>query len=505
MNENKKIAFNSIIIFVRLCIVSFVGILSSRLVLDALGASDYGLYNVVGGIVTLLNIVNTAMLSTTYRFITFEIGKKGNGSPNRVFNTSLLIHAGFALFIIIIGWIVGDWYIYNYLQVGEGKLQDAIFVFHISILTTAITTVLVPYNGLVIAFEKFYVTALVDVGSNLLKISAIILFIYSPSNRIRIYSIIMMVCTVTSSISYLLYSYKCYYSIVRLKLNKQLVLYKEMASYAWWTLFGSVAIIGKDQGSKILINYFFGTIVNAAFAIANQVESFILTFARSLSNAAIPQITKNYSGGNLKRSIVLTSYISKYTFLLMALVAFPVLLDMDFLLNLWLKEVPKGTTTFCNLIVLNGLLGCLGEGIPALVNATGNIKTYQLIYQTFNFLGLPIAFIFLLAGFNEFSILIVYCSVTFLNSFVRIILLKRIFNFDVEKLITISYLKILYVSIPCFLFYMFYNPSCFSLGGHIIGFVCSELFLILIIVLLGTDSVEREKVRNLINKKKNTQ
>lgn len=494
MTSNKRIAINSIIIFLRLCIVSLVGIISSRLVLDALGASDYGLYNVVGGIVTLLNIVNTAMLSTTYRYIAFEVGKKDGGNPNLVFNTSLVIHVFFALFILIIGLAIGDWYINNYLQVDQGKIGDALFVFHISLITTAVSTLLVPYNGLLVAFEKFSVNAVIDIVANLLKIAAIFLFIYNDTNRLRLYSIIMMGCTFLSSISYLLYSYWHYYSIVKIRINKNKEKYVSMASYAWWTLFGSVAIIGKDQGSKVLINYFFGTIVNASYAIANQVEGFILTFARSLSSAAIPQITKSYSGGDSKRSITLTSYISKYTFLLMSLVAFPVLLDMEFLLKLWLKEVPEGTIIFCNLVVLNGLIGCLGEGIPALVNATGNIKKYQIVYQTFNFLGLPIAWLLFVLGGNQFSIIIVYCVITFLCAFVRLYLLKKLFGFNIHELINISYLKILYVSVPCFIFYLLYDPFAFSTLEHVLGFVFAELFLLTIIVFFGTDKRERQMI-----------
>lgn len=495
MDNNKKIAFNSIVIFVRLLIVSVVGLISSRLVLDALGASDFGLYNVVGSIVTLLAVFNTAMLSTTYRFIAYEVGKKDGGEPNRVFNACFMIHACFAILILILGLGVGDWYINNYLNVDPEKIPDALFVFHMSLITAVLSTLLVPYNGLLVAFEKFSVNAIIDVGTTLLRLAAIVLFIYSDGNRIRLYSIILLVCHTLASLSYYVYCLFKYRPIIKFKIVKAWTLYKEMLSYAFWTMFGAVAIIGKDQGSKILINYFFGTLVNAAYAVANQIESFILNFARSLSNAAIPQITKNFSGGNKGRSLKLTCYISKYTFFLMSLVAFPVLLEMDFLLGLWLKEIPAGATTFCRLVVLNGLLGCLGEGIPALVNATGNIKTYQIVYQTFNFLGLPIAYVFYKLGFNEYSIIEVYCVITFLCAFVRLYLLKMIFKFDVRLFIKTSYNRILYVSIPLAALYFVYNPSSFSVLGHVTGLFGSVLFVIAMILLIGLDSEERPLLR----------
>ena len=501
MNANKKIAINSIIIFIRLCVVSLVGIIASRYVLDALGASDYGLYNVVGGIVTLLNVFNTAMLSTTYRYLAFEIGKKEKGEPNKIFSTSFFIHCGFALLILIFGIIIGDWYIDNYLNVDAVKIDDAHFVFHISILTTVVSTLLVPYQGLLVAYEKFSINAIIDIVSNIIRFVAIITFIYSDADRIRIYSLIMFGFTFLSSVLYLLYCLKNYLNIVKIQIIKESKLYKEMVSYAFWTLFGAVAIIGKDQGSKILINFFFGTIVNAAYAVANQVESFILLFARSLSNAAIPQITKNYSGGNEGRSIKLTSYISKYTFLLMSIVAFPVILEMNFLLGLWLKEVPEGTSVFCRLIVLNGLLGCLGEGIPALVNATGNIKTYQIIFQGCNFLGLPIAFMFFYLGYSQYSILVVYCIVTVICAIVRLFLLKWIFKFDIRLFITTSYIKIFVVSIPLIAFFYFYTPGV-TVIESIKGIILSESYLFAVILLLGSDKSERNILFRKIRKVK---
>lgn len=498
MDKNKKIALNSIVIFVRLFVVSIVGLISSRLVLDALGASDFGLYNVVGSIVTLLNVFNTAMLSTTYRYIAFEVGKKDGGDPNRVFNACLGIHASFAVLILILGLGIGDWYINNYLNVEAEKIPDALFVFHISLITAVLSTLLVPFNGLLVAFEMFSVNAIIDVGTTLLRFAAIVLFIYSDCNRIRLYSLILLAFHTLASLCYYFYSLYRFKDIIKIRIVKTWSLYKEMLSYAVWTLFGAVAIIGKDQGCKILINYFFGTLVNAAYAVANQIEGFILNFARSLSNAAVPQITKNFSGGNEGRSLKLTSYISKYTYFLMSIVAFPVLLEMDFLLDLWLKEVPSGAATFCRLVVLNGLLGCLGEGIPALVNATGNIKTYQIVYQTFNFLGLPIAYVFFKLGFSEYSIIEVYCMITFLSAFLRLFLLKQVFNFKVGLFIKTSYYRIVYVSIPMVALYLIYNSESFTLKEHIAGLFGSILFVIAMILLLGTDTEERALMKSYI-------
>lgn len=490
MDQTKKIGFNTVIIFVRLCICTVVGLIASRVILDALGASDYGLYNVVGGIVTLLNVINTAMLSTSYRYITFEIGKGSNGRPNVVFNACFAIHLLLAVLILIIGLPIGEWYISNYLNVDPTKIADAHFVFRVSIATTAISTLFVPYQGLIVALEKFSVNAIIDIITQSLKLLVLFCFLYLAENRLRLYSLIMMSYTLLTGFSYFLYSKLTNKSITKFRITKEVPIYKNMFGYAFWTLFGAVASLGKNQGSAILINFFFGTIVNAAFAVANQVESYIVLFSGTLGQAATPQITKNLSGGNSSRSIKLTCYISKYTFLLMALIAFPVLLDMDFLLGLWLKEIPEGTTTFCKLIVVGGLLSCLGAGIPALVNATGDIRTYQVIIHTFNLLPLFVAFVLFKTGYNQYTLSIIYCIFIFLSAFLKLFLLRRIFKFDVMQFIKISYSRMFYVSIPLVVFYYFYNPSTFSIWGHLVGLVLSEFFLLFIVALFAFDRNE---------------
>ena len=447
----------------------------------------------------MLNVANTAMLSTTYRYLAFEIGKNEEGNLNKIFNTSILIHLGFSLFLLIVGIAVGDWYINSYLNVPSEKLSDAIFVFHVSILTTSISTLFVPFQGLQVAYEKFAVNATIDVVSQLVKLGAILLLIYSDANRLRLYSIILMSYTMLSCILYVGYCVMHYWDVVKPKFYKDMKLIKDMLQYALWTTFGALASVGKSQGSALIINFFFGTVINAAFAVASQIESFVLVFARSLNSAAVPQITKNFSGGNTERSTKLTSYISKYTFILMSLVAFPVMLEMDFILGLWLIEVPEGSVTFCRLMILGALLGCLGEGIPALVNATGNIKTYQIITHTFTLLGLPVSFICYKFGANQYSILIVFCIISFCLAFIRLYLLKKIYDFDIRSFFDVSFTKIGILSVPMIIFYLLYDSSDFSTWEHIAGLAISELFLIIAIFFLGLDKDERVLLKSFIS------
>ena len=504
MNENKKIAFNSVILFVRLCIVSVISLISARFVLQALGASDYGLYNVVGGIVALLNVVNTAMVTTSYRYIAFELGKGEKGNPNKVFNSSLAIHVVFGLLILLVGLPVGEWYVSNYLNVPAESLSDAHFVLRVSVFTTMVSTMLVPYQGLLVAFEKFYVSAVIDILTQSLKLAAIFALVYYVGNRLRMYSLIMMGYVLVSSALFLIYSYRHHRATCRLRVNTDIKLYKEMFSFTGWILFGACSSIGKTQGSAMIINYFFGTVVNAAFAVANQVENFILMFSRMLNQSAVPQITKNFSGGNKDRSVKLASYISKYTYILMTLVAFPVIMEMDFILTIWLKEVPEGSTEFCQLMILGGLIGCMGEGIPALTQASGKIKYFQLIMSSISLMGLPIAFVlYKYTIVPPYSILLVYLGISLLCAGIRLILLKRILNINIRYFITTSYSRMLYISIPLIITYMLYDSSSFTTGQHLLALVCLEVFLVLDIVIFGIDKNEWKIINNEIQNIKN--
>lgn len=500
MNDNKRIAFNSIIIYMRLCIVSLISIILSRVILDALGASDFGLYNVVGGIVLLLSVLNSSMTSTTYRYLAFEIGKGKEGNPNVIFNTSRVIHIVFALLIILIGEPIGEYYIIHYLNVAPESISNAQFVFRLSILSAAINTVFVPNQGLLVAYEKFSIIGIIDIATNVLKLLFVVLFIYSDSSRIRIYSIIMLSATILSGLVYHLYCSHYYHSVVAYKSSKNKSLYKQMASFSGWTMFGAFANVGKSQGTAIVINYFFGTLVNAAYAVALQVETFIMMFARSLGSAAVPQTTKSFSSGDIQRSISLTCRISKYTFILMAFISFPAIIEIDFLLGLWLKEVPEGAAIFCQLIILGNLIGCLGEGIPNLINACGKIKAYQIVVHSIMILGLPISFALYKAGFNPYTICVVYCIINFLNSFVKLLMLRRVVKFDILQFMKVSHLRIILMSFPLLLYYLII-PIPTEPIFHCLNLIVSTTFFLTVLILVGLDHNERNKLYSFVKNK----
>lgn len=497
-NQNKKIAINSVIIFIRLCVVSIVSLISARFILQALGASDYGLYNVVGGIVNLLNVLNAAMITTTYRYTAFELGKTGN--VNKVFNISLRIHLCLAILIIIVGLGVGSWYVNNYLNIPENKLSDAFFVLWVSTLTASITTVLVPFQGLLTAYEKFNAIAVFDILTQLLKFGLVFLLVHITVNKIRVYSLIMLLYFSVYALLFVWFCIKKYREEIRIKAYHAKELYIEMASFTGWVLVGAGASSGQVQGSAMIVNYFFGTIANAAFAVANQVMNFVNMFAGNLGQAAVPQITKSFSGGDSERSVNLACYISKYTFILMALVAFPLIIETDFILSIWLKEVPAGAPIMCKLTLLNGLLCCLGAGTPALIQATGKLRPFQIFISIMLLSCLPVAIVAYHFGNAVYSILVIYCVSSAVIAIGRLVLLKRVINFDIKKFIRISYLRLLYITVPLVIFYLFYNPENYSLTGHILGLITGIFFFFIIVGVLGLDKKEYAVIKSSINK-----
>ncbi len=491
MSENSRIIKNSILLYIRLIIVSIVTLISSRFILHALGVSDYGLYNVVGGVVTMMAFVNVVMVSTTYRFIAFEIGRGEIDNIKKVYNISLVIHLVIALFVIILASTLGFFYIKFYLNIPEGKLNDALFVFSFSIIATIISIISIPLQGLLTAKEKFSITAPVEILKSLVNLGIIIVVVYFSGNKLRLYAILVVIVTSIPPILYYFYCKKHFSNIISWSFQKDKPKYKEMIKFSGWIMFGAASSVGESQGSALIINYFFGTILNAAFGIANQVNTVVKMFSQSLGQAIIPQITKSYSSGSLSRSEQLVIYASKYSFFLMLIPALPILLETEFILNLWLKEVPVFTKVFIQIMLVNALISAMSAGISAAVQATGKIKYFQIVLGSIMLLGLPISYFAFKIGFSPYSILIVYTIVAIISFIIQNLLLKKIINFNIEYYLKKSFLKIIFViiaTIPLFFIRNLFDPGLVRFLG--LSFV-AIIWIFLAVYFLGIEQNEK--------------
>lgn len=502
MGDNSKIVKNSLILYIRLIVVSFIGLISSRFILQALGASDYGLYNVVGGVVAIMAFLNSVMISTTYRYIAFELGTGKLQNITKVFNISLVIHIAIALIVIIFASSIGFIYIKNYLNVAEDKVSDALFVFSVSIISVVVSIISMPFQGLITAKEKFIVIAPAEIFRSLLNLGIVILVVHSSGSRLRLYAILIALVASFPPVIYYIYCRKHFKSIIDWKFQKDKKKYKEMIGYSGWIMIGAGASVGETQGSALMINSFFGTILNAGFGIASQVNGVVKMFSQSLNQAVIPQITKSYSSGSIDRTLKLVIYASKYSFFLMLIPSLPILLETDFILNLWLKEVPEFTKIFIQIMLVNALITSMSAGIPSAIQATGKIKYFQIVLSSIMLLGLPIAYIGFKLGLPPYMILFVYTFTAITIFIIQNFMLKMILNFNIKLYLEKSFLKILYVLftvIPIFFIRDSYHPG--FLRFITISFT-SIVWLLLAIYHFGIEKDEKAIIkgylRNLI-------
>lgn len=499
MNANKKIVLNTGVLYLKLILTTIIGLVSSRIILNALGTSDYGLYSVVGGIVTFLNVIGTTMVSVSYRYLAVELGKGIDGNANKVYNTVYLIHLVLAVCLIVIGETLGIYYVNNILNVAVDKVADAQFVLHISLFTTAISLMSVPDNGLIIAKEKFLFTSLTEIGVAIIKLGLVIFLGYYLGNRLRAFALIMAAITLVTRVSYMIYCRRNECSIIKWHFNKCWKDYKEIFSFAWWSLFGAIAVIAKEQGTAMIINFFFGTTLNAAFGLASQVNRYVITFTNSLNQAAVPQIMKSYGSGNHERSLNIVYAITRISTLIFLVMVIPILFCMDDILEIWLKDVPEYTTIFASWMLVNGFVMVLGSGFDPCIQSTGSIRGNEIGYGIINLALLPIIYILYKLNFPPYINVIILPILSFATRLFQVYIMKRQTKFSFiyycQKSIIPSFSTLIVAVIPLFALRLFWGHSIMQTIGFMIIGVC---WTIVSIWLVGIQRNEKQMLLSLL-------
>ena len=501
MNNNKRIAYNTVVLYIKIVLSAIIGLYTSRVVLQALGADNYGLYTVVGGVVSFLNIIGVTMITATNRFISVELGKEDKGDVNRIFNTVLIIHFLLAVLLLIIGETIGLYYVNNFLNVADGQMLDARFVLHLSIITTVFSILAVPYQGLIIAREKFVFSSFVEILSLIVKLGLVIILLGGSGNRLRLFTIIMLVITLLTLILSVLYCYIKDSNILKFNLNKNKSDYWEVFGFAGWSLFGASAYIGKEQGASMIINYFFGTVLNASFGLASQINRYAMMFTKGLSQAAAPQIMKSYGANDMERSLYLVYSISKIATLIMLIITVPLLLCMDKILELWLVEVPEYTTIFAQFMLINTLVTMLGAGFDPCIQSTGKIKVNELYTSIIYISVLPIIYVMYKLGMPPYMNVVVLPFLSIAIRVVQMCLLKQMTVFNVVKFINYaiipSILTFVFSVIPLYFIRDFFQTG---LMNCLLFLSLSILWVMVCIVILGISKSERLALKRLIKK-----
>lgn len=474
--NNKRIAKNTFLLYFRTFITIILSLYSFRVVLDALGETDFGVYNIVGGVVVLFAFVQTAMTSATQRFINYEMGCGNSNSISRVFSMSMTVHISIALLVILFAETIGLWFVNTQLNIPENRQYAAQWVYQFSVLATCFNLIRMPYHATIIAHERMSFYAYLSIFESILKLVIIYVLIISPSNKLILYSILV------SSVSLvLLFIYKIYcnltFKVTKYRLFWDRELYAKILSFTWWSLFGSAANTGVKQGLNVLFNIFNGVIANAALGIATQVQVALTAFMGNLNVASNPQIVKYYAEGKYSDFIKLINQVSKFSFLLVYLLALPLIICADPILHLWLNEVPEYTVLFTKLVLAYSVIDALSMPFWMGVQATGNIAKYQCLISTLILINLPIAFLLLYFGYSPVYVLFVRVIVNVIVHIARVIFLKNMVCFSLIEYARIIVRLILVVIITSLVLSIFYNYTSENLFIKVIQTISVSLIV----------------------------
>lgn len=478
-----------------------ISLFTSRINLQSLGVENFGIYNVVGGVVAMFSVFSGSLSVSISRFITYELGTGNEERLKKVFSTAVSIQIFIAICIIILAETIGLWFLNNMMNIPTERLNAANWVMHFSILTFAINLISVPYNAVIIAHEKMSAFAYVSVFEVIVKLGITYYLFISPFDKLKTYAVLLFALSIVLRLIYGVYCKRkfqeCSYQFI---LDKSLI--KQMTGFASWSLFGLVAYSGYNYGLNILLNLFFGPIVNAARGIAFQVQNAVQGFSNNFQMALNPQIIKSYAQNDLKRMHQLIFASSKYAFFLLFFLSLPIIIEAPMILSIWLTVVPEHTINFIRLILALITFDSLGNSISIAQQATGKIKKYQILVGGIMLMIVPVAYICLKFGANPESVYIVYFLACFIAHIMRMIIIKPMIKLSLLEYFHKVILKIIKV-IACsvILPIIAYNMMPNSMVS--LFFVCGNCVIMVIgsIYLFGLDKSEKEivnlKIKNM--------
>jgi O-antigen/teichoic acid export membrane protein len=445
-SNNKRIAKNTGLLYFRMLLTMAITLYTSRVVLKQLGENDYGIYNVVGGIVTMFSIVSASLSSAISRFLTFELGKKNQERLRSIFSTSVLIQIGLWLIIAILVESIGVWFLNSKMNIAPERLPAANWVLQCSIITFGINMLSVPYNAAIIAHEKMQAFAYVSILEVVLKLAIAFLLYLSFFDSLIMYAILLVIAALIVRMTYGMYCTR-HFEECKLEFRYDRGLLKEMLGYSGWNFIGSSSAILRDQGVNIVMNLFCGTAVNAARGIAVQVNTAVHGFSQNFMLAVNPQIIKSYASGNTEYMFDLAFRSAKLSYFLLYCLSLPLILEMDWILHLWLTIVPDYTTSFAILILAFGMLESISIPLQYMNQATGKLKVYQLTVGGIQMLNFPVAYLLLYLKLSPDSVYVAALCISQLCLLARLLILRRNIHLSIRKFIRTVYLPIIYVSI----------------------------------------------------------
>ena len=441
MTPANRVIVNSAILYGRMVLTVGVSLYSTRLILDALGSTDYGIFELVGGIIAVLAFLKNTMATSTQRFLSFYQGKNDLENQKSVFANSLIMHIVVGIIIVIVLALLESYLFEHFLNIAEDRIYAAKIVYRTMLASLLFSMVNVPFMGTLVAHENLLFVAVVNIFEALLKLCIAFVLISLQDNRLLIYSYLMAVLAFITLLMYVGFCFKKYdeCSLQNAKINKKQI--KELSSFAGWNLFGALCGLGRTQGMAVLLNLFFGTVINAAYGIANQLAAQMYFLSATMLRALNPQIMKSEGVDDRERMLRLSMIASKFGFFLVAIIAIPSIFEMNQILKVWLKEVPEFTTIFAQLILVAILLNQLTIGLQSALQATGKIKLYQTVVGGVILMTLPLAYIFLKMGFPPYYVFVSYLCLEVLGVVLRILIAKKIAQLSIPVYLNRVFVK----------------------------------------------------------------
>lgn len=503
MRQSYKVLINTGSLYLKIIANSIVTLISTRIVLEVLGVESYGLYNLIAGVIALLAFFNGALMVSSQRFLSFAIGEKNDKKLSEVFKISFIVHLILALIVAITLKLLQPFLFNGFLNIEPEMIEVAKRVFDIMILSSFVTIFTIPYNAAMNAREEMWFFSISEIIVIVLKLGAAIYLLYATSNLLLTYTVLMLVAIFVGGILKCLWCVWRYSECrIRLKGSIDKMLFKEMFSFAGWNTLGSLAMVARSQGIAVVLNVFFGTIVNAAYAIANQVNALVITFAGTLTIVFTPMIVKARGEGDNDKMLFIAVFSSKMAFFLSCFFALPVLLFTSFILDLWLTEVPEYTVEFCQVIIVSFLITQLFPGITRALYAEGNIMWYQIVISILLVTILPIGFMLFSYDFSPISIFFLLVIAQLFTLVFTVFFASKKVNLNVKNFYVFS---VLY---PCLLFVGIFIVTIFlkntlSITNAYLEFITISLFSLLMFTILYIKLIfvpkESELLVNLMN------
>lgn len=488
-------------LYFRMFFLMILGLFTSRVVLHALGETDYGIYNVVGGVVALFTVISGALTTAVTRFITFEMGKGSEAQLNKVFSTAVNVQFLLCAIIIILAEPIGLWFIDNRMTIEPDRIPAARLVMHFSLLSFVVNLMSVPQMASITAHEKMSAYAYIGILDGALRLAAALIISKASTDRLVLYAVLMAVALIIVRCAYGIYCRvnfpECRYRFIY---DKSLI--RQMFSFAGWSFIGSASGVLRDQGGNILVNIFFGPAVNAARAVAVQLNGAIQSFITNFMTAVNPQITKSYASGDHAYMFSLMRKSSRFSFYLLLILALPILFNTDSIMSVWLETVPAHSVLFVRLFLIFTLCESVSQPLITSMLATGNIRNYQIVVGGLQLLNLPVSYLCLKLGAAPESTVMVAIVISQICLAARLLMLEKMIGLSVKEFISRVYLNVIYVAAAAIvipLIISFFLPD--GILWTLLSVVVSALSAALSVLFVGCTAVERNELVGFIRSK----